>query len=308
MVTEKSTHLPTVSIIVPVYNVKKYISVCAKSLLEQTYRNIEYIFVNDASTDNSLSELEAVVNKYPNRNIRIINNTKNLGSSASRNIGIDNCNGEFISFCDSDDWVEPDMIESMVMAINNNADVVVSPFLTNTFEKEQILDYQSSDIANLNSIPLDFKHFSLCNKLIRTHLIKENKSINGIDCWEDLSVISRIYATEPKVALLNKPFYHYRKYEYHSLTSASHEKQLEDRLKYADFLTLWFHEKGLEDKFSQFLNHLQFTAKIKMLRTSPRQFRRWKHTYSSSNKHIMSYTDIPLHYRIMFYIADKVIL
>ena len=297
-----------VSIIVPVYNVEKYIEKCAISLLEQSYSNIEYIFIDDASSDNSLNILKSIVEKYPQRQTTILENRHNLGSSATRNMAIDKATGEYITFCDSDDWVELNAIEEMLTEmIEQDADIVVTPFYTNTFQKEKILHFNVSDIADLNNIPLNFLHFSLCNKLIKTSLIKDNKSVPQIDCWEDLSVISRIYAMSPKVILLNKPFYHYRKYEYHSLTSNSHEQQLNDRLKYAEFLEKWFTEHNLHIKYAQFLNHLKFTAKIKMLRTSPRQFRRWKCTYPESNNHIMSYTDIPLHYRLAFYIADIII-
>lgn len=303
----KLSQTPKVSIIIPIYNVEKFIKKCAISLLEQTYPNIEYIFVNDASTDRSFHELQSITSKYNSRNTIIINNDLNKGSSATRNEGLNIATGEFINFCDSDDWVEPHAIEEMVTkALTTDADIIVTPFYTNTFNKEKTLNFKSNEIANLNKIPIDFLHFSLCNKLIKTSLIKEhsNYSISGIDCWEDLSVISRLYALEPKVVLLNTPFYHYRKYEYKSLTSDSHERQLNDRLQYADFLSIWFKEKHLEQKYAQFLNHLKFTAKIKMLRTSPRQFHRWKTTYPESNKYIMSYTDIPLYYRLLFYFTN----
>ena len=299
---------PLVSIIVPVFNAQDYINKCATSLLEQTYQNIEYIFINDASTDNSYKQLLDVISSFPNRICKVINNDKNIGSSATRNIGIMHAKGDYINFCDSDDRVEPTMIDDMVQtACINSADVVVTPFFTNTYENESILNYKSQEINNLNVIPLDFQHLSLCNKLTSTRLLKENLSLDGIDCWEDLSIISRIYALDAKVVLLNKPFYHYRKYEYHSLTSSSHERQLSDRLKYTEFLIEWFDSKGLSNKYFQFLNHLKFTSKIKMLRTTPRQYKRWKNTYPESNKYIMSYRDIPFHYRILFYIANLII-
>lgn len=301
---------PKVSIIIPVYNVEQYIAKCTKSLLSQTYRNIEYIFIDDASSDDSLKKLKSITDKYPDKDIIILTNKINQGSSTTRNIGIEAASGEYINFCDSDDWIEPSAIEEMINAVtSNNADVVVAPFYTNSFGKEQVLNYPSEDIADLNSIPINFQHFSLCNKLIRTSILKENNiySLPGIDCWEDLSVITRIFALTQSVVLLNKPFYHYRKYEHKSLTSASHERQLNDRLKYTEFLIKWFTDNNLLQKYEKFLNHLKFTAKIKMLRTTPKQFRLWKHSYPESNKYIMSYKDIPLHYRILFYIADKII-
>lgn len=308
--TVKIEHRPKVSIIIPVYNVEPFIGQCAKSLLEQTYENIEFIFINDASTDDSLAVLESTISLYPHRCVKVISNSDNCGSSASRNIGIRCATGDFLNFCDSDDWIEPTMIAEMVeCAMKKDADIVATPFYTNTFNKQNILQFKSKKIADLNTIPIDFSHFSLCNKLTKTSLIKDAAlySLPNVNCWEDLSIISRIYALSPKVELLDKPFYHYRKYEYHSLTSSSHEHQLKDRLIYCDFLIKWFNDNYLTNQFTPFLNHLKFTAKIKMLRTSPRQFKRWKATYPESNKHIMSYNDVPLHYRILFYWADKLI-
>lgn len=305
-----SLNKPKVSIIVPIYNVEKFIEKCACSLLEQTYENIEYIFVNDASTDDSWSILNKLIKKYEDRDIKLLCNRENKGSSFTRNFGLQNSVGEYTTFCDSDDWIERDAIEIMVStAIGSGCDVVVAPFYVNTFGKETILNFKEKDVYNLNKIAIDYLHFSLCNKLIRSSWLKENYlfSIPSVDCWEDLSVIARLYALEPKVELLNRPFYHYRKYEYHSLTSDSHERQLNDRMYYADFLTKWFEERKIEQKYSIFLNHLQFMAKIKMLRTKPRQFRRWKSTYPASNNYILQYSDIPIYYRILFCIVNKLI-
>ncbi len=100
-----------VSIIVPIYNVEKFIAKCAITLMEQDYKNIEYIFVNDCTPDNSMQVLSDTLTKYPNRkdDIKIINNAQNSGSSITRKNGLDIANGEYILFIDSDDWVELNM-------------------------------------------------------------------------------------------------------------------------------------------------------------------------------------------------------
>lgn len=295
---------PKISIIIPLYNTEKYITECAKSLFEQTYSNIEFIFINDCSTDKSLERLHLVTNIYNNRDIKIITNPHNIGASASRNTGINIASGEYITFCDSDDWIEINAIEEMVeTAQHSGADIIVCPFFTNL--EPQI--FPSFDVADLNSIAISNQYFSLWNKLFKANLIKENLSLPGIDCWEDVSIIARIYSATPKIVLLNTPFYHYRKFRHKSLTTDSQARQLNDRLTYTDFLIQWFEERGLTSQYERFLNHLKFIAKIKMLRTSPRQYHRWKHTFPEANRHIMSYTDIPYHYRILFYIAARLI-
>ena len=94
-----------VSILVPVHNVEKFIEKCARSLFEQTYENLEYVFVDDCSPDKSMDVLERVVDEYPTRKsqIKVVRNAVNKGASESKNIAVANATGEFVSFVDSDD-------------------------------------------------------------------------------------------------------------------------------------------------------------------------------------------------------------
>ena len=107
---------PLVSVLVPVYNVEPYIERCARSLFEQTYDNLEYIFCDDCSTDASIHILESVMKDYPQRleQIRIIHHERNRGSAAARNTLIDNSNGVFLFWVDSDDWVETNAVDLLV--------------------------------------------------------------------------------------------------------------------------------------------------------------------------------------------------
>ena len=120
-----------VSVLVPIYNVEKYIQRCAESLFEQTYVNIEYIFVDDCGTDNSIDILKKITNKYPQRknNIKIISHEKNRGLAAARNTAIKNAFGEFVMAVDSDDFLEKETIELLVnKQLENNADIILYGF------------------------------------------------------------------------------------------------------------------------------------------------------------------------------------
>ena len=100
--------MPKISIIVPVYNVEKYLSTCLDSLINQTLKDIEIICVNDGSTDNSLN----ILNEYAKNDPRIIViNKENSGPGACRNLGIEKATGEYIQFADSDDWIEKETCE-----------------------------------------------------------------------------------------------------------------------------------------------------------------------------------------------------
>ena len=113
---------PPVSIVVPVYNVSRYLPQCLESVLSQTYQNIEVLIVDDGSTDGSGSICDRFAERDPR--IRVIH-TDNRGLSAARNLGLESISGAFISFIDSDDWIEPNTVETLVKAaLQTKADVV----------------------------------------------------------------------------------------------------------------------------------------------------------------------------------------
>ena len=114
-----------VSVIVPVYNVEKYLNRCVESLLNQTYKNIEIILVNDASPDNSIAIMKEYEKKYPDI-IKCIYLTKNVRQGGARNRGLKIAKGKFICFVDSDDWVDSDYIPINLLSITY-ADFVSVP-------------------------------------------------------------------------------------------------------------------------------------------------------------------------------------
>lgn len=104
-----------VSVIVPVYKVEKFIERCAISLFSQTLQDVEFIFVDDASPDNSVQIVQKCIREYPHRESQtvILTHEKNMGLPAARNTGLAVAKGEYIFHCDSDDFVEPDMLEQL---------------------------------------------------------------------------------------------------------------------------------------------------------------------------------------------------
>lgn len=125
---------PLISIIVPVYNVEEYLPKCLDSIINQTYKNLEIIVVNDGSTDNS----GKICDEYGERDYRImVIHKANRGVSSSRNIGIKNASGEYILFVDSDDEIEKDYVNVMARAVtNSDCDLVISN-ITDIFNKTE---------------------------------------------------------------------------------------------------------------------------------------------------------------------------
>lgn len=121
-----------VSILVPIYGVEKYIERCVRSLFEQSFTDIEYIFVNDCTKDSSMVILNKLIKEYEEKkgSIKIINHEKNGGLAASRITALKNATGEFITFVDSDDYLPIHAIGILIKsAIEENSDIVIGNFL-----------------------------------------------------------------------------------------------------------------------------------------------------------------------------------
>ena len=221
-----------ISIIVPVYNVEKYLDRCIQSLISQSYKNIEIILVNDGSLDNS----GAICDKYSKDDNRIISiHKKNGGVSSARNTGIKNSRGEFIAFCDSDDWVDKDIYVELVKLINkNNSDLACCEF----FDLEKV-DINNDETYLENTIDrnyalkliLDDDKIGgyLWNKLFRrstifnSNLLTLDTKIHVLE--DEIFVLEYIKKCE-KIAITKKQLYHYEKNENSALNSPISEKTL----------------------------------------------------------------------------------
>ena len=165
-----------VSIILPVYNVEKYIEKCIKSILNQDYKNFEAIFVNDGSTDNC----EKILDQYSKKDKRIkVFNKKNGGVSSAKNLGLEKAKGEYITFVDPDDYIEKDYLTYLIKLIEeNDADIALSLLYKDNYDDKQITndtikEYDSKtaliEILNRNI------NVGVWEKMFITNLIDENK-------------------------------------------------------------------------------------------------------------------------------------
>ena len=147
-----------VSVIVPVYNVEKYLERCIESLINQTFDDIEIIALNNGSTDKSLDILNYYAHK--DKRIRVINN-KNIGVSKSRNIGIEEAKGEYIVFVDSDDWIDSNMIYILYDTISdNNCDLVMCTYI------REFSNHSKEKVFKLPEVNL-YVHDEVKNELLR---------------------------------------------------------------------------------------------------------------------------------------------
>lgn len=229
---------PDVSIIMPVYNAGKMLSLMIESLLSQTFTNWELLCIDDGSTDSSGS----ILDEYALRDSRIsVYHKKNEGVSAARQDGMNRARGEYVIHADSDDWVEPTMLEELyAKAKAENADVVICDYFVNREEKQQIVCQKPSSLESVQVLRELFQqlHGSCCNKLVKQVCYKKYKVTfpEGINHCEDLLTWVQLFQhPEVKVAYLPKAFYHYCENDA-SITRNYTRKTYEMRLKFRDAL------------------------------------------------------------------------
>ena len=227
-----------VSVIVPVFNVDKYIRECLDSILEQTYKELEILLIDDGSSDLSGKICDDYKNKY--KNIRVFHR-KNSGVSNSRNFGIEQSNGKYIIFIDSDDKISPTFVEKMVDK-SNDCQLVCCNY--SFWYKDLLIDNKYDNVGYLNCKDLKlelFKKNSIkgysCNKLFRTDIIKKNnvKFNPDIKICEDLLFCFTYCQYVKRAYIIKDNLYYYRMRK----TSASNYKNDRDLTVFDAFLRMY---------------------------------------------------------------------
>ena len=200
-----------VSIIVPVYNVSLYLDRCLTSLINQTYRNIEILAIDDDSTDNSLE----ILYRYQELDKRIkVFHKKNGGAASARNLGLEKYRGDYVSFVDSDDYVDSNYIEQLVKILEqHDADISVCSFYNVNQDYITINDYHCevcvyNEIDFLKKFLDDWTCGLIWNKLFKTHVIKGVRFKEGHKI-DDEFFTYHLVMNSHKIVLFNKALYHY---------------------------------------------------------------------------------------------------
>lgn len=215
-----------VSIIIPIYNCERYLDTCLKSIISQTYHNIEIICVNDGSTDNSLNI--CIDNSYLDTRIQFLN-IKHSGVTAARKKGLEIAKGDYVTFVDADDWCDANMIETMVLLADDNVDVVSTRYYLNSTPLEGKWIRPSEGIYEKNKnfeqlydcfFENEYTGFGsgLYGKLYRKELLVKHLSNidESIKYAEDALTVYPLLMDSNSIAVCNKCFYHYRENEYSS--------------------------------------------------------------------------------------------
>ena len=224
-----------ISVIVPCYNIKSYLPRCIESILAQTYKNLEIILISDGSTDGT----DEVIREYVKKDSRIIPVFKqNSGVSDTRNRGLDIATGDYIGFVDGDDYIEPEMYETLLKnAIENNADIshcgyqMVFPsrvdYYYNTGKK--VIQDNKKGIRDI--IVGDYVEPGIWNKLYRLDILKELRMPPNIKINEDVIFNFYAFVNSKKSVYEDLPFYHYILRKGSAATSKINQNKLFDPVR-----------------------------------------------------------------------------
>lgn len=254
-----------VSIIIPIYNTEKYLEKCLNSLCDQTYKNLEIICIDDGSTDAS----GKIADAFAQNDTRIIvKHQKNQGESAARNSGLQLASGEYIGFMDCDDWIEPDMYENLVRAIEKeNADIAIGGWYketatesiriknekkveNNVFLGEKLLEY----LYERDS----YREFAyMWDKLYKRKLLYDEDGElilfdTQLRLGGDVLFLGRVSLNAKKAVYIDKAFYHYLQRE----ESGCHSKNIDRRLDWLKAYIILidiFERKDVEEKIIDLL-------------------------------------------------------
>lgn len=301
-----------VSYIIPVYNVSAYIERCAKSLFTQTYGDIEFIFINDCSTDDSEVKLRKVIELFPNVQcrVKIISNKTNLGSATTRNIGLSNATGDYVMFADSDDWVESNYVESMVNTIEaSEKDIVYCDYYESFKDQDKYVkqDYGEEHLECICYMLTRAMHGSTCNKIFRRKILLQSNLtfVDGADLFEDVGWNVRLFAYTNRIGYLPLAFYHYIQYNDNSIiksmsSAVFSRKRALQRLENVRVACEYLTSLGLDGRLSIGMKEWKLMAKNDLIdEKDDSSLQTWVATFPEADSAILACNKITWKYKLL---------
>lgn len=241
--------MPKVSIIIPTYNREKELSTCIDSLLNQTYKDIEIIVINDGSKDNT----DTLINSYKDKRIKYYKRT-NHGIGSSRNYGLEKSTGDYVSFIDSDDYIDKNFIEKMLNKVTKeDLDLVICDYYNfyknKTKELVTIPKFNNTNIKDNKNLLLNV-NYGPCNKLYKKELIKDIRFPEDIK-YEDMPFIAKCLKESNRIGKVNLPLNYF--YLDNISETTIRDKKMYDIFKVLDLIKDIYKEKEYKEVLSSLI-------------------------------------------------------
>lgn len=301
-----------VSVIVPVFNVARFLPKCVQTLMQQTLSDVEYVFVDDCSTDDSYTVLCQEIEKYSFRekDIRIVRHPKNLGLPSARNSGMKAAQGKFIFHCDSDDYLETNALELLFSkAEAEDADLVWCDWFLSYSTSERYMSQKMVEPINslnyLREILFGRLKYNVWNKLVKREMYFENNIFfpDGYGMGEDMTMI-KIISQVQTVAYVPKALYHYVRYNTGAYTGSFNEMYLQ-QIQYNAQSAIEYILRTPLTELDKEINCFKLNLKLPFLiSNSFSSYRIWTKLYPESNKYLRDNPYLPLQTRWLQQLAS----
>lgn len=283
--------MPKISVIIPVYNVAKYIERCARSLFEQTLDDMELIFIDDCTPDNSVEIIKRVLDEYPQRKqkTRIFKMPTNSRLAAVRRHGLKIASGDFVIHCDADDWVDIDLYEKMYdEAVRSESDVIICPVRHEYNGHGKTLYYTKLPTTCHDALQYwycNIIEMYTCNKLTRRSVITENDLLpyEGINMWEDNGMFLRVFYYAKRLSGITSSVYHYNHVNMSAMTHGYGRDAVNQMIDCAQRISSFFESKPDYERFKKTVLALKFYARINLITDSYKGLREYRTTFPESN-------------------------
>lgn len=259
---EKET-APKISIIIPVYNVEKYVGKCLSSLVDQTFTDFEIIAVNDGSKDDSLDILRRFEERYDF--VKVIDQ-KNGGIANARNNGLAAARGEYVCFVDSDDYVGPTYLEELYNAcVDTGSDISCCYYYFHFVENNFLFEYPFrchgifKPEEAMKKLLRDVQIQSLVwNKMYKRSLFTDYDIKFPTMCFEDMAIANKVFANANQVVVLDRPLYYYNQHPSSTLATMNADK-INDFIRAIAMVRISLEKNGLYEKYKK--SYLALTRK-----------------------------------------------
>lgn len=301
-----------VSIIVPLYKVRDYIGKCCDSLFSQTLNGIEYIFVDDATPDDSLKILQMKIEQYPDiaSKAKIFRHSQNMGVAEARNTGLNNAQGKYIAFVDADDWIEPDMFFRLYeMAMSKDLDIVGCDWYLEYSQSKRILrqpDNDSVDVAFRAMLRGELRWYLWAFMIKRTLILKNQLCFTkGYNIGEDMAFLLKSFSVADSYGHISIPLYHHTMYNVNSLTRLEADKQFQSVRHYVNEVVPYVNSHYKSDCKKE-LACYKLNVKFPLLITSDvESYELWNSFYVDSHWAIWRNETQSLRNKLLQWVASK---
>lgn len=236
-----------ITVIIPVYNTSSYLQRCVDSIFRQDLKDVELIFIDDCSTDDSFQVLNRCLESHDLTNVKIERNDRNLGSGETRNRGITEAAGEYVIFIDSDDYVSAEYFQILRSQVRTKPDIVVFDYTEIWGDREVVkhVDLPKSPHECVEQLLMNKLHNSLCNKMFKKSLFTDSnlRIAEGLSMFEDKSICFKLFYYANTISYANTSLYYYDRSRENSLTKRYNDSTVKASVIVCGVIDAFFADK-----------------------------------------------------------------